>query len=149
MKSSLLLLLFVGGGAWAAGQDAANHPVPVTALPICRLDPQDPTRLAVEPCATAPPVAPRRAVPQVIQRMPATRMPPPVMEYQTEHKTEHKTLPPASHAPVPSAPLPVNACDSGGCRDASGMRHDGGVGNATLDANGRVCHRNGAFLQCF
>ena len=152
MRSTLLLLLFVGG-AWAAGQEATNDPVPATALPICRLDPQDPSRLAVEPCATAPPVAPRRAVPQVIGRMPATRMPPPVIEYQTEHQTEHQTvhqtLPPASHAPVPGAPLPVNSCDSGGCRDASGMRHDGGVGNATLDANGRVCHRNGAFLQCF
>ncbi len=149
MKSSLLLLLLVGGSAWAAGQQAAPAWQAAETLPVCRLDPQDPSRLAVEPCATAPPVAPRRAVPQVIKRMPATRMPPPVIEYQTEHQTEHQTLPPASHAPVPGAPLPVNSCDSGGCRDASGMRHDGGVGNATLDANGRVCHRHGAFLQCF
>lgn len=139
MKSSLLLLLFAGSGAWAAGQQAAQ--APAEPLPICRLDPQDNTKLAVEPCATAPPVAARRAVPQVIGRMPDTRMPPPVIHAQT--------VPPATHAPVPGMPLPVNSCDSGGCRDASGMRHDGGVGNATLDANGRVCHRNGAFLQCF
>lgn len=138
MKSSLLLLLFAGSAAWAAGQDAAQ--APAEPLPVCRLDPQDNTKLAVEPCATAPPVAARRAVTQVIGRMPDTRMPPPVIHTQT--------VPPATHAPVPSMPLPVNSCDSGGCRDASGMRHDG-VGNATLDANGRVCHRNGAFLQCF
>lgn len=139
MKSLLLLLLFAGSAAWAAGQQAAQ--APAEPLPICRLDPQDNTKLAVEPCATAPPVAARRAVTQVIGRMPATRMPPPVIYAQP--------MPPATHAPVPGMPLPVNSCDSGGCRDASGMRHDGGVGNATLDANGRVCHRNGAFLQCF
>lgn len=137
MKSALLLLLFAGSAGWASAQD----PVPDEPLPVCRLDPQDNTRLAVEPCATAPPVTARRAVPQVIGRMPATQLPPPVIRYQS--------VPPATQAPVPGAPLPVNSCDSGGCRDASGMRHDGGVGNATLDANGRVCHRNGAFLQCF
>lgn len=139
MKSLLLLLWFAGSAAWAAGQEAVQ--APAEPLPVCRLDPQDNTKLAVEPCATAPQVAARRAVPQVIGRMPATRMPPPVIHAQT--------VPPATHAPVPGMPLPVNSCDSGGCRDASGMRHDGGVGNATLDANGRVCHRNGAFLQCF
>lgn len=139
MKSLLLLLWFAGSAAWASGQDAAQ--APAEPLPVCRLDPQDNTKLAVEPSATAPQVAARRAVPQVIGRMPATRMPPPVIHAQT--------VPPATHAPVPGMPLPVNSCDSGGCRDASGMRHDGGVGNATLDANGRVCHRNGAFLQCF
>lgn len=132
MKSALLMLLFAGSATWAAAQEP---------LPVCRLDPQDPTRLAVEPCATAPPVAARRAVPQVIGRMPAAPSPSPVIPYQA--------VPPAGHSPVPGAPLPVNSCDSGGCRDASGMRHDGGVGNATLDAKGRICHRNGAFLQCF
>ena len=141
MKSSLLLLLFAGSAAWAAGQEVATAQAPAEALPICRLDPQDNTKLAVEPCATARPVQARRAVTQVIGRMPATRLPPPAIP-------DH-TVPPASHAPVPSMPLPVNSCDSGGCRDASGRRHDGGVGNATLDANGRICHRNGAFLQCF
>lgn len=136
MKSWLLLLLFACSDAWAVGQAA-----PVKALPVCRLDPHDNTRLAVEPCAIAPPVQARRAVPQVIGRMPVTRMPPPVIA--------SPTVPPATHAPVPGMPLPLNSCDSGGCRDASGMRHDGSVGNASLDANGRVCHRNGAFLQCF
>ncbi|MGK5025239.1 hypothetical protein [Janthinobacterium sp. RB2R34] len=141
MKRLTLLLLFVGSSAWAAAQQAGSVAAPAQTLPVCRLDAQDPTRLAVEPCATAPPIVPRRAVPQVIGRMPAMQAPPPVLRPQT--------MPPATHAPVPGAPLPVNSCDSGGCRDASGMRHDGGVGNATLDAKGRVCHRNGAFLQCF
>ena len=50
--------------------------------------------------------------------------------------------------PMPRAPQPIGACDTGGCRDAAGVRYNG-AGNATLDANGRICHRNGAFMQCF
>ena len=139
MKSALIWLLLAASQAWAAGQEPGEKE-PSEPLPICRLDPQDNTRLAVEPCATAPPQQPRRSVPQVIGRMPPTQMPAPVVHYQT--------VPTPSAAPVPSAPLPVNSCDSGGCRDAGGARYNG-VGNTTLDANGRICHRNGAFIQCF
>lgn len=139
MKSALIWLLLGASQAWAAGQEPGEKE-PSEPLPICRLDPQDNTRLAVEPCATAPPQQPRRSVPQVIGRMPPTQMPAPVVHYQT--------VPTPSAAPVPSAPLPVNSCDSGGCRDAGGARYNG-VGNTTLDANGRICHRNGAFIQCF
>ena len=57
-------------------------------------------------------------------------------------------LPPGPAVPLPRAPQPIGACDTGGCRDAAGARYNG-AGNATLDANGRICHRNGAFIQCF
>ena len=140
MKAVLLLLLLAASQAGAADRQAPDEAAPAGPLPVCRLDPQDNTRLAVEPCATAPPVQPRRAVAQVIGRMPATQMSPPVVHYQT--------LPAPGAAPVPGAPLPVNSCDSGGCRDAGGARYNG-AGDATLDANGRICHRNGAFIQCF
>lgn len=112
-------------------------------LPECALAPGDPPRLAVEPCRPAPPrlTPPRRPVPQSIARMPQQAAPP-------------VSAPPAAPAPalpaaVPGRPLSVNSCDIGGCRDAAGVRHEGGVGNATLDPNGRLCNRNGVWLQCF
>ncbi|KAB8041436.1 hypothetical protein [Janthinobacterium aquaticum] len=138
MKIAILMCLFAASSAWA---DAPPETVQAeTALPVCQLDPQDSTKLLVEPCRPAPPVGARRAVPQVIGRMPATQMPPPVIQYQA--------APPAPST-VPSAPRPIGACDAGGCRDAAGARYNTGVGNQTLDANGRICHRNGAFIQCF
>lgn len=140
MNAAMLMLLLAAGSAWA---DAPPLPAESdTTLPVCQLDPQDSNKLLVEPCRPAPQVAPRRAVPQVIGRMPATQMPPPVLHYQGV-----PGAPPA--APVPTLPQPLGACDSGGCRDAAGSRYNGGAGNATLDANGRICHRNGAFIQCF
>ncbi len=120
--------------ARAAGQATAD------ALPVCRLDPHDSGKLAVEPCRAAPPVQPRRAVAQVIGRMPEQHGAPPAVAAPS--------VPPAAALPMPGLPQPIGSCDTGGCRDASGARYNG-AGNATLDANGRICHRNGAFMQCF
>lgn len=136
------LLLVIGalaGGRAGAQQQEVRRAAP-EALPVCSLDPHDSTKLAVEPCRPAPPVQPRRSVAQVIGRMPAQRTAPPVVAMPA--------LPPSPAVPMPRAPQPVGACDAGGCRDASGARYNG-AGNATLDANGRICHRNGTFLQCF
>lgn len=137
MKVAIVILLLTAGSAWAGEPQAIE---PAAALPVCQLDPQDSKRLLVEPCQPAPPVGARRAVPQVIGRMPPTQMPPPVIQYQA-------LLPVPSTAP--SAPRPISVCDAGGCRDAAGARYNTGTGNQTLDANGRICHRNGAFIQCF
>ncbi|MGK5079723.1 hypothetical protein [Janthinobacterium sp. HLX7-2] len=131
------LAALAGAHAGAAAQAARAAP---EALPVCRLDPHDSSKLAVEPCQSAPPVQPRRSVAQVIGRMPAQRTAPPVVAMPP--------LPPSPAVPMPRAPQPIGACDTGGCRDASGARYNG-AGNATLDANGRICHRNGAFVQCF
>ncbi|WP_219117516.1 hypothetical protein [Janthinobacterium sp. UMAB-56] len=130
------MLVSAGGHAWA--QEPAVPAVP-DPLPVCRLDPRDSGKLAVEPCRPAPPVQPRRSVAQVIGRMPAQPAPPLV---------PMAPLPPSPAVPLPGAPQPIGACDTGGCRDAAGARYNG-AGNATLDANGRICHRNGAFMQCF
>lgn len=138
MKIAILMCLFAASSAWADAPPAAAQLE--TALPVCQLDPQDSTKLLVEPCQPAPPVGTRRAVPQVIGRMPATQMPPPVIQYQA--------VPPAPST-APSAPRPIGVCDAGGCRDAAGARYNTGTGNQSLDANGRICHRNGAFIQCF
>lgn len=129
------MLLLTAGHAWA--QEPA---APDQQLPVCQLDPRDSGKLAVEPCRPAPPVQPRRSVAQVIGRMPVQRMAPPVVPIAP--------LPPGPAVPMPGAPQPIGACDTGGCRDAAGARYNG-AGNATLDANGRICHRNGAFMQCF
>ncbi len=127
-------LLFAGGHAGAQEQAVSD------ALPVCQLDPRDSGKLVVEPCRPAPPVQPRRSVAQVIGRMPVQRTTPPVVSMPS--------LRPGPALPMPGAPQPIGACDTGGCRDAAGARYNG-AGNATLDANGRICHRNGAFIQCF
>ena len=126
--------LLAGGHAWA------QEPAAPDQLPVCQLDPRDSGKLAVEPCRPAPPVQPRRSVAQVIGRMPVQRAASPVVPMAP--------LPPSPAMPIPRAPQPIGACDTGGCRDAAGARYNG-AGNATLDANGRICHRNGAFMQCF
>lgn len=132
--SALACALLLAGGHAGAQEQAVSDD-----LPVCQLDPRDSSKLAVEPCRPAPPVQPRRSVPQVIGRMPAQPAPPVV---------PMAPLPPSPAVPMPRAPQPIGACDTGGCRDAAGARYNG-AGNATLDANGRICHRNGAFLQCF
>ncbi|MDN2698115.1 hypothetical protein O0882_17520 [Janthinobacterium sp. SUN073] len=131
--------LLAGGHAWAQEPAAPAESLPES-LPVCQLDPRDSGKLAVEPCRPAPPVQPRRSVGQVIGRMPVQRTAPPVVPMAP--------LPPSPSVPMPRAPQPIGACDTGGCRDAAGARYNG-AGNATLDANGRICHRNGAFMQCF
>lgn len=108
-------------------------------LPVCTLSPGNPEKLAVEPCRRAPPSTRRRAVAQTIGRMSFASGPAQVYGFRAS--------PPASVA-APTGPIPVGGCDAGGCYDASGARHDGGVGNATLDPAGRLCNRHGVWLQC-
>ena len=143
MKTMIKMMPALACGMWllAGGHAWAQEPAaPDQQLPVCQLDPRDSGKLAVEPCRPAPPVQPRRSVAQVIGRMPVQRMAPPVVPIAP--------LPPGPAVPMPRAPQPIGACDTGGCRDAAGARYNG-AGNATLDANGRICHRNGAFMQCF
>jgi len=128
----------------AAPRDGEQNPEerPDARLPVCSLAPDDPGKLAVEPCRPAPTHVERRAVEQVTGRMPA-RMPPPIHEF-------HPAPPVAPALPTnPDRPLPLIGCHSGVCRDAGGTLHNGGVGNATLDPNGKLCNREGVWLQCF
>ena len=127
------------GGSHAGAQQQGESELQSEPLPVCQLDPRDSSKLVVEPCRPAPPAQPRRSVSQVIGRMPAQPAPP---------RVPMAPLPPSPAVPMPGLPQPIGACDMGGCRDAAGARYNG-AGNATLDANGRICHRNGAFMQCF
>jgi hypothetical protein len=56
-------------------------------------------------------------------------------------------------ATVPSAALPppaqINSCQGGQCSDAAGARYQGGVGNASVNSQGRLCNRSGTTVQCF
>ncbi len=54
-------------------------------------------------------------------------------------------------SPIPSPPPPghINSCDGGGCTDTNGVRYNGGVGNAVLNPDGRLCTINGSTVQCF
>lgn len=135
--------MLVGGAAWAVCSPPHRDPrdctpsKPEPARPIqVTPDPADRLPLAKKPLS-------RRSVQQVIGRMPESPPPPAVYGYRP-------TTVPGAAAPsaLPTGPLPVNTCDPGGCRDASGTLHYGGVGSATIDANGRLCSQNGAWLVC-
>ncbi|HCY63884.1 MAG TPA: hypothetical protein DHV59_13870 [Oxalobacteraceae bacterium] len=52
--------------------------------------------------------------------------------------------------PVPAdRPVPVTGCDPGGCWDGSGNRYNSGAGNTYLNNAGKLCTRNGTWMQCF
>jgi hypothetical protein len=89
------------------------------------------------------PLPPRRAVPS-----------PPVSIYpQTPSPAAPlavRPVPPATTSPaVPQVPVPAVGCDAGGCRDANGARYESGAPGTYLNGSGRLCQRNGAFMQCF
>ena len=143
MKKAALVALCSTGAALAQA-DAVPPAAAADALPVCTLAPGDATKLAVEPCRPAPtqPSARRRDVAQVIQ--PMSRASAPARPYAYRPAIVAPTV-----SPAPKAPLPQNGCDAGGCRDAAGSRYNGGIGNATLGPDGKVCNRNGVWLQCF
>src|SRR5471030_276849 len=140
-RSALLALLGIAGTlAGAAAQAVPTDLAAYAKLPICALS-KDGTRLAVEPCRTAPAKSPmpRRAVTETIDPMPRVTLARPAV---------------APRLSVPSAPVfnrgpqALVGCDAGGCRDASGVRHNTGSGNATVTPGGKLCNINGIWLQC-
>ena len=137
-RSALALLAVIAGGAMA--QDVPTDLAAYARLPTCSLN-KDGTQLAVEPCRTAPPKAamPRRAVPEMIGPMPSLTLARPA------------AAPPPSISGAPAisrGPQALVGCDAGGCRDASGVRHNTGSGNATVTPGGKLCNINGIWLQC-
>jgi hypothetical protein len=107
-------------------------------LPVCTLS-ADGQHLATEPCRTAPAKKPmpRRPVPQIVQRQPSLPVPRAV------------PMPPAAKLSLPpSQPTPALNCDPGGCYDLNGVRHNNAAGNSTITPAGKLCIRNGVWLQC-
>ena len=144
LRIAALGLALAGSMAPAVAQEAP--PDATASAPPARCD----GRAARTPCAEeagarpAPPPG-RRAVPLTIERMPPAVAPVPAYR---PAPPPPPPPPPLTPIPIP-APLPLTGCVGGVCRDAAGVRHEGGVGNATLDPNGRLCHRDGPWLQCF
>lgn len=56
---------------------------------------------------------------------------------------------PNSSTPVVPGSSQVNACVGATCTDASGATLSPGVGNSTVNSNGRLCNRTGNTVQCF
>lgn len=121
--------------------DASGGPAAAEAfrrLPPCTLAP-DGQHLAVEPCrpAAARSFAQRRSVPQAIT---------PVRPSSQSQSYTSVPVPPAPAANAPSL-QPLNNCNAGGCRDASGTFLQG-TGNTLLTPSGRPCRRDGNWVQC-
>jgi hypothetical protein len=109
-------------------------------LPFCTLS-ADGKQLARQPCRTAPPQRPmpRRPVPQIVEPMPPRAAPP---------RVAMPPLPPSAPLRAPSPPQPLVNCGAGGCYDAGGAWQGNGVGNTSVAPNGKLCQRNGIWLQC-
>ncbi|RJG02553.1 hypothetical protein D3878_14030 [Noviherbaspirillum sedimenti] len=58
-------------------------------------------------------------------------------------------IPQPPQAVRPERPVPLTGCDPGGCRDAAGNRYNNGAGSTYLNDAGRLCTRNGTWMQCF
>lgn len=135
-------------------------------LPPCKLS-DDGKHLAEEPCRTAKALdpMPRRPVPQAIERvspagsdsrvqaMPPVRVvPAPGMPATPSRVLPAPTTPPtpprADPGARPGAPVPTAGCDAAGCYGPNGQRYNNGPGNTVVSPSGKLCSRNGAFIQC-
>lgn len=85
-------------------------------------------------------------------KMPERKEHLPQFESERLHEPPPTTVPravvPPSVAPPASGPAPLSGCDPGGCWSA-GERYNGGTGDTFLNRQGRLCQRNGAWMQCF
>lgn len=121
-------------------------------LPPCKLS-DDGRHLAEEPCRTAKarePV-PRRPVPQAIERVsPAESKPVGPAPGATVLPTPPRQPPvtPATPGARPGAPIPTAGCDAGGCYGPGGQRYNNGPGATVVSPGGKLCSRNGAWIQC-
>ena len=145
LTAAFLLGSLLCANAWGDTPPAARISGEAYAkLPVCELS-EDGKRLAVEPCRTAPAAAPmpRRPVPLTIQPMPQNKRAPQVAMPDTQPSTPIETL-----VRPPGTPIPAIGCTAGGCYDASGVRHNTGPAGTTITPAGKMCQRNGAWLQC-
>jgi len=155
MPRAALCLMLALPGAWAVAQAPASGDAKNAApaspdlreyakLPVCSLS-ADGQRLAVEPCRTAPArkPMPRRPVSQIIQRMPVVKQAPQVAMPAAPPSPSLQTL-----LNPPSAPKALNNCGPTGCNDANGTHINNAGPGTAISPSGKVCNRNGVWLQC-
>jgi hypothetical protein len=92
-------------------------------------------------CKKEKPAKPRRAVPQQLE-MPAPRPAAPVQPQVPPPPAQRSAVP-------PTAPSPITSCDAGGCWNSEAGRYNGGAGGTYMNNSGRLCQRQGAWMQCF
>jgi hypothetical protein len=142
--AGLSVLLAVSAAAAPSADTSKMSLQDYARLPVCALS-ADGTHLAAEPCRTAPAKnpMPRRPVPQIVQRQPPLPVPRTV---PMPSVPKSQTLP--SLLAPPGVPTPALGCDAGGCYDLNGVRHNNAAGNSTITPAGKLCIRNGVWLQC-
>ncbi|UTY55809.1 hypothetical protein [Massilia sp. erpn] len=126
-------------------------------LPVCKLS-ADGTRLAVEPCRTAPQRrdAPHRSVMPQMPRVPAAAppagpqlvLPSAVLDSGRSSGSASSFTPSASSgAAQDNRPVPVANCTPGGCTDIHGNRYIGSGATLTTPS-GKSCTNTGGWIQC-
>lgn len=126
-------------------------------LPVCKLS-ADGTRLAVEPCRTAPQRrdAPHRSVMPQMPRVPAAAppagpqlvLPSAVLDSGRSSGSASSFTPSASSGAAPdNRPVPVANCTPGGCTDIHGNRYIGSGATLTTPS-GKSCTNTGGWIQC-
>ncbi|MYM88115.1 hypothetical protein GTP91_13115 [Rugamonas sp. FT82W] len=150
-RVALCLMLALPGALVVAQTDPAKTAAPASPelreyakLPVCSLS-ADGLRLAVEPCRTAPArkPMPRRPVTQIIQRMPVVKQAPQVAMPAAPPSPSLQTL-----LNPPNAPKALNNCGPTGCNDPNGTHINNAGPGTAISPSGKVCNRNGVWLQC-
>lgn len=151
LRAVLCLMLALPGALAVAQTEPAKTAAPASPelreyakLPVCSLS-ADGLRLAVEPCRTAPArkPMPRRPVTQIIQRMPVVKQAPQVAMPAAPPSPSLQTLLNPSNAPKA-----LNNCGPAGCNDANGTHINNAGPGTAISPSGKVCNRNGVWLQC-
>lgn len=128
---------------------SAVKPADTTSSPKERVAPAaHPEHRRGEPAAQRKPAPRRRSVQQIIATVPPPLAGPsygPTLTAPAPAPAPARGMAPVS----PPPPAALGTCQGGACTDAAGATYYGGVGNAVISSQGRLCSRNGQTVQCF
>lgn len=110
---------------------------------------QEPSRLKeIDPSAHP---APQNVRPVLAPQPNAGRTAQQQIDSSARMPTPSAPVMPSALNPAPAGPTSsqVNSCVGATCTDASGATINSGVGNSTVNSQGRLCNRTGNTMQCF